>query len=144
MQSYACCILIHQSHIVYRAYVCAVRTALSQALVESSKVQDRSPTVLKTLITSLLSAFSASEVTTLSANKIHSQALQSITTLTGQGLLGDSEYLSLLLAQLVSAFTVPSNSSKLYSSTKNTQYPVDAAVSAHSSLYDCAKRTLAC
>lgn len=121
-----------------------IRTALSQALVESSKVQDRSPTVLKTLIISLLSAFSPSEVTTLSANKVHSQALQSITSLTSQGMLGDSEYLSLLLAQLVSAFTVPSNSSALYSTTKNTQYPVDAAVSDYQYLCDCAIDSYTC
>lgn len=122
----------------YCARLCVcVRTALSQALVTSSKVQDPSATVLKTLIISLLSAFSASEVTTLQGNIIHSKALQSITSLTSQGLLGDSEYLSLLLAQLVSAFTVPSNSSSLYSTTKKTQYPVDAAVSDTPSLHIC-------
>ena len=113
------------------------RTALSQALVTSSKVQDPSATQLKTLIISLLSAFSASEVTTLQSNTIHSKALQSITLLTSQGLLGDSEYSSLLLAQLVSAFTVPSNGSSLYSTTKKTQYPIDTAVSDTPSLHMC-------
>jgi hypothetical protein len=113
------------------------RTALSQALVTSSKTQDPSATVLKSLTISLLSAFSASEVTSLQGNTIHSKALQSITSLTSQGLLGDSEYSSLLLAQLVSAFTVPSNSSSLYTTTKKTQYPVDAAVSNTPSLHTC-------
>lgn len=102
------------------------RTILSKALVTCSRLQDPTQSLLETLAVALLTTFSASEATSLSAQRTHSKALLQITSLASNGYVGGSEETPQLLAQLVSAFTV------LYSdkvSNSTTKYPVNAAVS---------------
>lgn len=104
------------------------RTLLSRALITCSKLQDATPSLLETLAVALLTTFSATEATSVTAQKTHAKALLRISSLASSGQVGDDEEAPQLLAQLVSAFTVlytgpPSNSTSLY--------PVNTAVSDH-------------
>ena len=95
-------------------------------MVTCSKLQDPTQSLLETLAVALLTTFSATEATSLSAQQTHSKALLQITSLASNGYVGGGEETPQLLAQLVSAFTV------LYSdkvSNSTTKYPVSAAVS---------------
>lgn len=105
------------------------RTALCQALVTSASTQDRSPALLQTLTSSLLSSFSPYEVTTAGGKQICAVALLKVAALARAGLIDRSYRTSQLLSDLISAYTILNNGSQANSAISRTQYPVTTAVS---------------
>jgi hypothetical protein len=106
-----------------------VRTALCQALVTTAGTQDRSPALLQTLTSSLLSSFSPYEVNSVSGKQICATALLKVAALARGGNLDKSIRTSQLLSDLISAYTVLNNDSLANSAISHTQYPVTTAVS---------------
>jgi hypothetical protein len=101
------------------------RTSLCDALVIAANKQDKSPALLESLLTSLLVSFSSQQVTTVGGRAACSRMLSKVSTLSRKGYLGDSPDTLQLLADVVSAFTVLSDST----SSLLTVYPVGYAVS---------------
>jgi hypothetical protein len=107
----------------------SVRAQLCQALVTAATVQDKSTSLLSTLIASLLSSFSPDEVSVPSSQLICGQALTVLSNLSSNGYIEDTAT-SLLLAQVISSFAVKASTNftggrRLATSTS---YPVDSAV----------------
>ena len=105
------------------------RASLCQALVTAALVQDDSSALLDTLSSSLLSAFSADEVSLDSGKQICSQALLDVSSLAKRGYLNGVVSASQLLADLISSYTVLSNATSGNRNSSFTQYPVNKAVS---------------
>ena len=106
------------------------RSALCQALVTATSIQDRSPSLLTTLTTSLLQSFSPWEVISDSAKTICSTALSKAVSLSRRGYLKGSKVTAQLLVDLISAFS--SNSSSISGRRLGqfeNSYPVTTAVS---------------
>ena len=106
------------------------RSALCQALVTATSIQDRSPSLLTTLTTSLLQSFSPWEVISDSAKTICSTALSKAVSLSRRGYLKGSKVTAQLLVDLISAFS--SNSSSISGRRLGQligSYPVTTAVS---------------
>ena len=106
------------------------RSALCQALVTATSIQDRSPSLLTTLTTSLLQSFSPWEVISDSAKTICSTALSKAVSLSRRGNLKGSKVTAQLLVDLISAFS--SNSSSISGRRLGqfeNSYPVTTAVS---------------
>jgi hypothetical protein len=100
---------------------------LCNALVKCSNIVDESETLLITLISSLLSTFSTYEVTSSTSEQNCSLALQRISSLTEKGLL--TRYSSqVLLADLVSSYTILSEDAGYQKLFLNSRYPVYEAV----------------
>jgi hypothetical protein len=102
------------------------RTSLCDALVIAANKQDKSPALLESLLTSLLVSFSSQQVATAGGRAACSRMLSKVSTLSRKGYLGDSPDTLQLLADVVSAFTVLSDST---TSSLQTVYPVGYAVS---------------
>ena len=103
------------------------RSSLCNALVKCSNIVDESETLLNTLISSLLSTFSTYEVTSSTSEQNCSLALQRISSLTAKGLL--TRYSSqVLLADLVSSYTILSEDAGYKKLFLNSRYPVYEAV----------------
>jgi hypothetical protein len=102
------------------------RTSLCDALVIAANKQDKSPALLESLLTSLLVSFSSQQVATFGGRAACSRMLSKVSTLSRKGYLGDSPDTLQLLADVVSAFTVLSDST---TSSLQTVYPVGYAVS---------------
>jgi hypothetical protein len=103
------------------------RSSLCNALVKCSNIVDESETLLTTLISSLLSTFSTYEVTSSTSEQNCSLALQRISSLTEKGLL--TRYSSqVLLADLVSSYTILSEEPGYQKLFLNSRYPVYQAV----------------
>lgn len=102
---------------------------MCQALVTAAAVQDDSSSLLGTLSSSLLSAFSAEEVSLASGKNLCSAALLEVSALAKKGYLNGVESASQILADLISSFTVLSNATARDGNSSVTQYPVNKAVS---------------
>ena len=106
------------------------RSALCQALVTATSIQDRTPSLLTTLTSSLLQSFSPWEVISDSAKTICSTALSKAVSLSRRGYLKGSKVTAQLLVDLISAFS--SNSSSKSGRRLGQligSYPVTTAVS---------------
>jgi hypothetical protein len=100
------------------------RTTCCQALVKAAVTQDKSPVLLDTLMSSLLTTFLSYQVTSAGGTNACSKILSKVSSLASNGYLGDSADTLQLLADIVSSFTVLSSAN---SSLAN--FPVDQAVS---------------
>jgi hypothetical protein len=92
-------------------------------LVKAAITQDKSPVLLDTLMSSLLTTFLSYQVTSAGGAAACSKILSKVSSLASNGYLGDSADTLQLLADIVSAFTVLSNAN---SSLAN--FPVNQAV----------------
>ena len=106
------------------------RTQLCQALITASKAQDKSPSLLGTLVASLLSSFSPDEITSDSGKVLCAEALTRISALTRKGYLSGSKSVAQQVASLASLYTVnsPLSASRRRLSA-TADYPVTKAVS---------------
>lgn len=104
---------------------------MCEALVKAAAVQDKSYELLDTLTSSLLTAFSLSEITSATAKLECSNALLKVITLSRQGYLHGSKDTAQSLAELVSAFTSTGSGTVARVGTvdHSTMYPVVKAVS---------------
>jgi hypothetical protein len=107
-----------------------VRTALCQAIVDTSLVQDESTALLTTLTNSLLSSFNAVEVFSSRGVDVCGEALNVIATLSSSGVLSGDRTISKSLADVISRYTVKQTPSvrRRLAVSNATQYPVDTAV----------------
>ena len=106
------------------------RSALCQALATAASIQDRTPSLLTTLTSSLLQSFSPWEVISDSAKTICATALSKVASLSRRGYLKGSKVTAQLLVDLISAFS--SNSSSISGRRLGQligSYPVTTAVS---------------
>ena len=90
--------------------------------------QDRSPTLLKTLVNSLLTSFSPYEIIDEAGRAICSAALMRTVDLSKRGYLAGSTQVAQTLADLISAYTVVNNVSRPNAQEEYTRYPVNKAV----------------
>jgi hypothetical protein len=82
----------------------SVRTALCQAIVDSSLIQDKSTGLLITLTNSLLSSFNSAEVISPQGQAVCAKALDVISALSSSGLLAGDKTLSILVADVISRY----------------------------------------
>jgi hypothetical protein len=98
-------------------------------LVKAAITQDKSPVLLETLMSSLLTTFSSYQVTSAGGTAACSKILSKVASLASNGYLGDSADTLQLLADIVSAFTVLNKVTSSNNSITQTKYPVNQAVS---------------
>jgi hypothetical protein len=112
----------------------SVRANLCAALVSASKLQDESSTLLATLIASLFSSFSPTEVISDKGVTVCATALTVLTSLASSGYLKGDVKTSQTLAEVISLYTTIdiTTARRLSSSNASTsptsQYPVTSAV----------------
>jgi hypothetical protein len=112
----------------------SVRTELCTALVSASQLQDKSSFLLATLIASLLSSFSPTEVISDKGITICSTALVVLTSLASSGYLKGNVQTSQSLAEVISLYTTTDVVTTRRLSSSNTsassisRYPVTSAV----------------
>ena len=105
---------------------------MCKAVITASKSQDRSPSLLATLTSSLSASFSPSEIVTAGGKQACAEALQIITALTKSGYIQGSKQTTQSVAELISSYTVRSNtfgSSTGVDGIPTEVYPVNEAVS---------------
>ena len=105
------------------------RTQLCLAIVTASKAQDRSTSLLSTLLASLVSSFSSIEVDSLRGKNACSKALKITGTLAEEGYLDGSQRSYQMLADAVSAFTTQPVEATRRRLATSADYPVDRIVS---------------
>ena len=109
-----------------------IRTELCKAVITAAKSQDKSPSLLATLTSSLSASFSPSEIVTAGGKQACAEALQIITALTKSGYIQGSKQTTQSVAELISSYTVRSNtfgSSTGVDGLPTEVYPVNDAVS---------------
>lgn len=109
-----------------------IRTELCKAVITAAKSQDKSPSLLATLTSSLSASFSPSEIVTAGGKQACAEALQIITALTKSGYIQGSKQTTQSVAELISSYTVRSNtfgSSTGVDGIPTEVYPLNDAVS---------------
>ena len=121
-----------------------LRTQLCQAIVSVADRQDRSPSLLRTLVNSLLNSFSPYEITDKAGQSACSAALMRTVDLSKRGYLAGSPQVAQSLGDLISAYTVVYNVSLPEAQEERTLYPVNEAVRAHRTKCRFLVRTICC
>ena len=98
----------------------------------AAKSQDRSPSLLATLTSSLTASFSPSEVFSDNGKQSCAEALEIITSLSMSGYIQGSKQTTQSVAELISSYTVRSNTARSIPGVDGVPtevYPVNDAVS---------------
>lgn len=108
-----------------------IRSDLCDAIVKSSKVQDKSSALLVSQASSLLSSYSSSEVVSDSAKAACSRALRSVALLSREGYLAGSSENSQVLINLLSEFVMTSTTTQRRQLSQSRVSSLTSAVSHH-------------